>query len=612
VICASTSHNAAFGRRFRLGVLAALAMFATSACSSPDASRSDEATTRPIGEVQGNGAVSPFLDQRVQVQGVVTGNFVTGLDGFFMQDATGEDDGDPTTSDGIFVAWPNGSIPKVRRGDRVRVAGSVVEVGREGESQTTIQATEVNVLGRGAAAAISLTDAPSTMAGWERLEGMWLRVDVPLTLAGNENLLRFGELNAIFGPRPVTPTEIALPGEAAATAEAYNLRRRLILDDTRNAEYPGDFWFLPEPLSTDAPLRAGSVLHGVEGILQQHPYGWRLQLTKPIERIEQAPRPPAPELPDGIRIASFNMLNWFNGDGQGKGFPTPRGAQTLREANRQRDKLVATIVQLKPDAAALMEVENDGFSRTSSLAQLVAALNAAWPEADYQLVDAGQGPGKDVMRVAIIYRAGRLEPHGKPATLETGAFAERNRVPLVQSFIVGGKGPVFTLAANHFKSKGGCDEAEGADRDQRDGQGCWNALRTAAAREFDEWMKSDPTRSGSPYAIALGDLNSYAQEDPVRLLRESGWQDAFALVKAKTPYSYVYRGAMGRLDHALVTEKLAPHVKAAHEWHVNADESEAFDYAARRERNSEWYAPDPYRSSDHDPLIVVLDLKGER
>jgi predicted extracellular nuclease len=105
----------------------------------------------------------------------------------------------------------------------------------------------------------------------------------------------------------------------------------------------------------------------------------------------------------------------------------------------------------------------------------------------------------------------------------------------------------------------------------------------------------------------LGDLNSYGQEDPVRALREAGWRDAFEIVGAKRPYSYVYNGYTGRLDHAFASAALAPFVAHAMEWHINADESEAFDYNVEQHR-PEWYAPDAFRSSDHDPLIVVLDF----
>lgn len=562
----------------------------------------------PIGRVQGDGPVSPYLDQYVEIQGVVTGNFVSGLDGFFMQDAVGEEDGDDATSDGIFVEWKSGSEPRVRRGDRVRAAGTVVEVERGGSQQTTLRATAIEVLGRGAVAATVIDGPPAQESEWERYEGMWLRVNVPLTVTGNDGLLRFGELATAFGPRQFTPTELQPPGPAAQALDADNRRRRLVLDDNRDREYPDTLWFLPEPLSAHAPLRAGSIVHGVEGILQ-HRFGWRLQLTAELERIEQAPRPAAPELPDGIRVAAFNVFNWFNGDGQGRGFPTPRGAASVDEMNRQRDKLVSAILGLKPDVAALMEVENDGFGRSSALAQLVTALNAEWPDAGYALVDAGKGPGEDVMRVAMIYRQPRLQLHGEAATLAEGAFADRNRVPLAQSFAVPGDDTVFTVVANHFKSKG-CNEAEQADSDQRDGQVCWNATRSAAAQELHDWLATDPTASGGAASVILGDLNSYAQEDPLRLLYEAGWRDAFAQAGIQRPYSYNYRGASGRLDHALLSPELAPALRAAAIWHINADESEAFDYQ-RRNRQKQWYAPDPYRSSDHDPLILVLDFEQE-
>src|SRR5690606_1830267 len=126
---------------------------------------------------------------------------------------------------------------------------------------------------------------------------------------------------------------------------------------------------------------------------------------------------------------------------------------------------------------------------------------------------------------------------------------------------------------NHFKSKGGCQDADAANADQRDGQACWNAVRVAAATELDQWMKTDPTGSGSDHAIILGDLNAYAQEDPIRHLRGAGWRDVFELRGVKNPYSFVYDGYAGRLDHALASSSLAPHVIGAVEWHINADES---------------------------------------
>ncbi len=559
-----------------------------------------------LGAVQGRAARSALEGQRVDVHGIVTGNFVSGLDGFFLQDPAGEADDDPLTSDAVFVHWPRGSAPKVRRGDRVRVAGTVAERGTGDDVTTSIEATEVAPMGRGAVAALVIDAAPAALADWERYEGMWLRFSRPLTVSGNGSLLRYGELVASIGNRQWQPTERHPPGAQAKVAQDDSLRRRLILDDNRSSEFPDKLWFLPNGLSPAQPLRNGSELRDVEGILEQR-FGWRLQLTAALASIEQAPRPTPPELPAGLRAGSFNVLNWFNGDGRGRGFPTERGATDAKEAVRQRDKLVASIGTLRPDVAAVLELENDGYDARSSIAELVTALNAKLGDKEYAFVDAGEGPGTDAIRVGLIYRPAAVKPSGPPASIATGAFADHNRVPLAQAFVPAAGGEPFVVVANHFKSKGSCEEAHAAgDQDNRDGQGCWNATRVAAARELSEWLASDPTGAGTR-SLILGDLNSYGQEDPVRALRDAGWRDAFEIVGAKRPYSFVWNGYTGRLDHAFASESLAPFVIAADEWHINADESDAFDYNREKHQDA-WYVVDAYRSSDHDPLIVVLDF----
>ena len=156
------------------------------------------------------------------------------------------------------------------------------------------------------------------------------------------------------------------------------------------------------------------------------------------------------------------------------------------------------------------------------------------------------------------------------------------------------------VVANHLKSKG-CSEAEGADRDQGDGQGCWNPLRVDSAKRLDAWLKNDPTGHGSALKLMVGDFNAYAMEDPVRTLRDAGWADAFSVAGVKRPYSYVYNGQSGRLDHALLSPALAKRLKGAAEWHSNADEPDGEGYAGKD-------VTGPWRSSDHDPMLLGFDL----
>jgi predicted extracellular nuclease len=566
---------------------------------------------RSIGDVQGSAARSPYEGREVSLQGVVTGNFVSGLEGFFMQDASGAEDGDPTTSDGLFVVWRRDAQPKVRRGEKLQVSGRVVELGNSATTLTALVDARVEVLGRAAVQATVVEAAPARAQDWETLEGMWLRLPGPLVLSGNSNLLRYGELQLAFGERLRAPTDVAAPGAKAQAVAEDNRRRGLIIDDARSAEHPRRLWFLDAPLSDQQTLRAGSKVFGIEGVLDARHGRWRLQLTEKLERVESAPRPAPPVLPQGLRLASVNLLNLFNGNGRGGGFPTERGASSLQEFQRQRDKHVATLSALQPDIVAFQELENDGEGPRTALDDLLQTLNRALGEdGDYRgLVGSGRDSS---IRVALAYRSRRLETLGAAAELTTGAFANGSRAPLAQSFRDLSSGRQLTVVANHFKSKGRCPEAgegEPGDRDSGDGQGCWNASRVTAARALDLWMKSDPTGASTPHRVLLGDFNAYTREDPLRLLRSLGWRDALPIRgSAQHHHSYVFDGQAGTLDHALVSPSLAGAITAAVVWQINSDESGWFDYQLEH-RPPDVYTAQPFASSDHDPLILVLDLE---
>jgi predicted extracellular nuclease len=593
--------------------LLSVALICTALAGCTDSGSQDvPIAPRRIGDLQGSADRSPFEGQRLRIQGVVTSNFANGLGGFFMQDAVGEADADPATSDGIFVEWPRESVPKVRRGDRVRVSAIVREIGPERASMTTLVEARVEVLGRAAAAASVLREAPARATDYERLEGMWVRIDAPLTVSGNDGLLRFGELHVSFGERLRSITDVHPPGAEARALGAEQDRRSLLLDDGRRSEYPEKLWFLSEPLSNAAPLRAGSRLGGAEGLLEQAFGRWVLQLRRDLAVTAQAPRPALPDLKSGLRVASFNVENFFNGNGGDGGFPTARGAATAADFGRQRAKIISALAQARPDVAGLLELENDGYGKRSALAELVDALNAAVADADadpaagdYRFIETPEPLGGDQIRVALIYRARAVSPEGAPASLNSGAFERGSRVPLLQTFRPHDGGAPFSVVVNHWKSKGGCDGAEGGDRDQGDGQGCWNASRVQAARELLAWLDSGIGSADAGRRLILGDLNAYSHEDPVRLLRSAGYRQALELAGRGSEFSYNYRGYGGSLDHALASPALAADVRDAAIWAINADEAEAFGYAAYA-RNADWYSAEPWASSDHDPLIMIL------
>ncbi|WIH05171.1 ExeM/NucH family extracellular endonuclease [Xanthomonas translucens pv. graminis] len=536
--------------------------------------------------------------QGVVFEGVVTARVQVGGDAYLVQDAG---DGDPLTADALLVQGDADAT--LAPGDRVRVwgelaprrAASLASAGTPFAGRS-VRAAGHTVLARAQPLPLQVLDAAP--ADWSALAGMRVRIDAPLTVVDTDALAKAGELGVAFGGRLWQPSEIAAPGSAEQVAASADNARRLLLLGEAGAHAPDS---LPAYLGAGeaaAAPRAGTTLQGVEGIVGGVVEGAaRLYPTAPLQ-LTAPPVPAPPQVAGTLRVAAFNLENFFNGDGRGGGFPTLRGARNAAEFQAQLAKLVATIRPLQADVAALMELENDGDGPSSAIATLVAALNAG-DGGDWRFVDAGRGPGDNPIRVGLIYRASRVSPVGKPAVLEGGPFAAHSRVPLAQAFRRG-NGPPFVVVANHFKSKG-CGEASGDDADRGDGQGCWNATRTDSARRLDAWLRTDPTGSGSRASVLLGDFNAYAMEDPLRLLRDAGWRDALARAQVEQPYSFIYRGLSGRLDHALLSPALAPQLRGAAEWHVNADAPDADGY---RERN----LPGPWRSSDHAPLLLGFEL----
>ena len=200
-------------------------------------------------------------------------------------------------------------------------------------------------------------------------------------------------------------------------------------------------------------------------------------------------------------------------------------------------------------------------------------------------------------------------------TLLTSAVDARfndslNRPSLAQSFRATSNLALFTPIVNHLKSKS-CGGAAGADADQGDGQGCWNAARTSAAEALRDWANSDPTGTGSDNVLIIGDLNSYAMEDPIQTLVGGGLTDLEPAFGDPDAYSYVFFGQVGSLDHAMSTAALTPQVSGTVPWNINADEIPSLDYNTEFGVLPSFYAPTAYRSSDHDPIVVLESMKME-
>jgi uncharacterized protein len=558
-----------------------------------------------IHDVQGPGANSPIAGSFVAIQGVVTGSFqspLSGLRGFFVQELESNYDNDPETSEGIF-AFDDGSAPYLLPGDLVTVTGVVTEV-----DGLTELAPVASVRIDGAAplpAAVPILLPLPAVEMLERVEGMRVSFPQTLTVTRNESLGSSGELELTFGPPLVQPTNVAAPGAAANSWQLQNDLNRILLDDGNDRSFPD-----PTPyLLAGGSLRAGDTAGGITGVLTQFGGRFHIEPTAPLSFTAQNLRPLQPPTVDGrLRVAAANVLNYFNGDGQGGGFPTSRGASSADELFRQRDKILAELSALDADIYGLTEVENDGYGANSAIRDLVNGLNAHAPAgSSYRYIFPGFGLGGDAIKCALIYREQTLEPVGLPATTTTAPF-NSNRPPLAQTFREIASGEKFTVVVNHFRSKGGA--GTGLDADQGDGQGVFNHLRTLQAQVLVAWLATDPTGSGDPDFLIVGDLNSYAKEDPVTAIRNAGYVNLLERFEGDRGYSFTFDGQFGHLDHALATPPMMSQVTGAQTWHVNADEPDFLDYNLENKSTAQQAlnVGTPFRASDHDPIVIGLNL----
>ena len=236
---------------------------------------------------------------------------------------------------------------------------------------------------------------------------------------------------------------------------------KITLDDGRSIQNP-DPAIHPNGNVFDLTnlFRGGDTVANVTGVMDYSFGLYRIQPTQGADYVSVNPRTAEPEIVGGnFRVASFNVLNYFNGDGLGGGFPTSRGANNLAEFTRQRDKIIAAMVAIDADVFGLMEIENDGYGSNSAIQDLVNGLNDATAPGTYAFVDPGVPViGTDEIAVGFIYKTTRVAPLGSSAILDTSVDARfddtLNRPSLAQTFVDVSTGGVLKMAVNHLKSKG--------------------------------------------------------------------------------------------------------------------------------------------------------------
>ncbi|MDR6176455.1 5'-nucleotidase [Nocardioides zeae] len=611
-----------------------------------------EPTDVTIAEIQGTGAETP-LDRTalVRTRGVVTASYPTGgFNGFYLQTAGTGGDPKPAeggASDAVFV-WlgsPSATYPEV--GDHVEVVGLPTEFNgltqldaRAASDGSTTVLTEPAEMVKPRAFVLP---APALR---EQYEGELVLPSEDYTVSNNFNLNNFGEIGLAVGDTPlITPTELVTPDSPELDdVKADNAARAIAIDDGSSTNYLGNATNKAIPLpwiSGGDVVRVNASATITEPVvIDWRNSTWKYQPTQQLTAEGVAPatfedtRTAAPEAVGGdLELATFNVLNYFSTTGEewaaaasgrscsyftdraGANITNdrcepngPRGAANQVNLERQEAKIVAAINAIDADVISLEEIENSavfGLDRDAALASLVTALNEQAGAGHWAYVPSPTAvpAAEDVIRTAFIYQPATVETVGESVIHDDEAVFFNAREPLAQAFKPAGSADddAFSVIVNHFKSKSTSGAPSSGDNANGE-QGAWNGDRVRQAESLADFTAEFAAEAGTEAVFLTGDFNSYTQEDPLHVLYDEGFTD----IASEGEWSYSFSGMSGSLDHVLANEAAAAMVTGSDIWEINAVESVAYEYSRSNYNATDFYAPDAYRSSDHEPHVVGI------
>ena len=599
-----------------------------------------------IASVQGDKNMSSREREIVRVTGIVTARTKTG---FFMQTPDDKTDGDPNTSEGIFIYTRDEPAGEAAIGNLISATGSVTEF-RPRAEPASLPITEVSMTkGRDVIQLLGKAELPkpvvltiedfklNTIDQLEKYEGMRVTV-AELTVVAPTN-------GRVDNKNNTSVSDGVFYGVVKGLAKpfrepGYDLYEYIFLTDKEKEDfkkaYPKIRMFdaNPERLRIESSAQIGSQaidvpalseLKNLTGVMH---YAYRAYaiLTDVASRPSVSSYPRQINLPAAgerqFSVAGMNVENLFDEIDD----PDIKEDLVTAESFAKRLKKISAAVRgvmQSPDVIGVVEAEN-----LAVLKRLAEKINldteaAGKPNPKYEayLTDGNDGRGIDVgflvksTRIKVIEtkQLGKADKFKNPGTGEDNFLNDRPPLMLRASIndAKTGKPFEFTVVANHLKSFLGY-----SDPKQQDAVRMKKRLQAEFLAKFvQERQKADPKEK----IILVGDFNAYQFNDaivdqigtikgktaakgevmnPSDDLVDPDMIDLVELINAEQRYSYRFDGNGQVLDHILVTDSLKNFLHGFGYARVNADfpESNRADGAK------------PERFSDHDPAVAYFNL----
>jgi uncharacterized protein len=581
-----------------------------------------------IHDLQGDGHKSPFDGAVVEgIQGVVTYAFtLNGSYYYTIQTPDALADENPNTSEAILLY--SGRNPwSIQVGDLVSVSGKVSEYAYDGYSdanQTDLKTTQINVrndqngnvvvVQRGVALPAPVIIDESIMNFkqidsdalnvfnptvdaidyWESIEGMLVEVGNVKAVAPQEH----GDLITVLESAPTNTIHGGVLFEEN-NANPNRIQFRLEPNGAaRNLEVAtGDVFTGPITGIVGYSYQNYKIYVSLDEMATKYRRGTTIPETTKIEKAEEK-----------LTIATYNLENFSNNK-----------TETTNDKARKLARAFAVDMQ-SPDIIGVTEVQdNNGQTAGNSAANesyerlIQAIVDAGGPRYSYLNIDPinnadGGAPNANI-RVGFLYNPQRVSlPEGiqtgdatsavgyengkltlNPGRIDpTNKAFESSRKPLAAQFIF--QGEDIIVIANHWNSKSGDTPLFGAIQPP-----VYNSeiQRKNIAQIVYNFVNDIKSQNPNANIVSLGDFNDYQFSAALKIHEGQWMSNMINQVESSDRYTYLYQGNSQVLDHILVSNNLV-NKTVIDILHINADFT---DMAGR--------------ASDHDPVLVQIDLAGE-
>jgi len=600
---------------------------------------------RTIGEVQGEKNESPFLKESVRLTGIVTARL---KGGFFLQTPDDKVDGNPATSEGIYVFTKTEPTGEAAIGNLISVTGTVVEFLPKQEL-LSLPITELSMYkDRDIIKVISKANPlpkpivlsaaemnKNVIDALEKYEGMRVSADELTVVAPTggrvDDKTAASESNGVFyAVLKGTPRPFREPG-----IEIYEY---VLLTDKDKEKMKKDYPKIPifdnnpERIRVESAAQLGaqtinatafSTIKNLTGVLH---YAYRayailtdVDSKHTVSGAVMAKPLTAPNERQ-FSIAGTNLENLFDDEDD----PAIKEDIVTKEAFQKRLKKISLAIRdymKTPDVVGVIEAEN--LAVLKKLAEKInadaVAANQPNPKYEAYLIDGNDGRGIDSgflvksvrVKVLEVKQLGKDDkfknPKGDEDTLN-------DRPPLMLRASIDdartGKPFEFTAIVNHLKSFLGID-------DPKDGGARVRTKRRLQAEFLARVVQERQTANPNERIILLGDFNAYQFNDGIGdtigtlkgtpALKESVMNfsedlvnpdltNLVDLIRADQKYSYSFDGNAQVLDHVLVNAPMKKHLAGFGYARLNADFPETY-------RNDETRVE---RFSDHDAAIAYF------